>query len=85
EDIENTDRSAFGLRSTKAHRAAASAWLNAQSSLDREQMFRSNGIRYSELLRLPYWNPVAYVVVDSMHDLYLGILQRHIRDFWAIS
>ncbi|KAI0362933.1 hypothetical protein BV20DRAFT_905682, partial [Pilatotrama ljubarskyi] len=85
DDIETTDTTKFTPRSANAHRVAAEAWRQASSSLEREQLFRRNGIRYSELLRLPYWNPVVYVVVDSMHDLYLGILQRHIRDFWGIN
>ncbi|OSD00157.1 hypothetical protein PYCCODRAFT_1371822 [Trametes coccinea BRFM310] len=85
DDIENTDVDSFPLRSMKAHREAATAWLHANSTAEREQLFKTTGIRYTELLRLPYWNPVLYVVIDSMHNLYLGILQRHIRDFWGIN
>ncbi|KAI9067682.1 hypothetical protein FKP32DRAFT_1609294 [Trametes sanguinea] len=85
DDIENTAVDSFPMRSMKAHREAATAWLHADSTAEREQLFQTTGIRYTELLRLPYWNPVLYIVVDSMHNLYLGILQRHIRDFWGIN
>ncbi|KAI9056595.1 hypothetical protein FKP32DRAFT_1542724, partial [Trametes sanguinea] len=85
DEVERTDVDKFPLRSMKAHREAALAWLHAESSAKREELCRSNGIRYSELLRLPYWNPVLYVVIDSMHNLYLGIIQRHIRDFWGVN
>ncbi len=72
-------------RNLQAHRAAAMAWRDARTAGEREKLFDSNGIRWTELLRLDYWNPLLYVVVDSMHNLYLGLLQRHIRDFWGIS
>ncbi|KAI1781983.1 hypothetical protein LXA43DRAFT_907146 [Ganoderma leucocontextum] len=84
-DIEETDMDHFQPRDPDAHRVAALAWRDAESTLEREELFRQNGIRYSELLRLPYWNPVLYVVVDSMHNLYLGLLQHHIRNIWGIN
>ncbi|KAI0705497.1 hypothetical protein C8Q76DRAFT_630733 [Earliella scabrosa] len=71
-------------RSLEAHLADAKAWRDAKSTYEREKLFKSNGIRWTELLRLGYWNPILYVVIDSMHDIYLGLLQRHIRDFWGI-
>ena len=83
DEVECTDT--FPPRDLHAHRAAATAWRDASSTLEREQLFKTNGIRWSELLRLPYWNPFLYLVVDTMHNLYLGLLQRHIRDFWGIS
>ena len=72
-------------RDLATHRAAAMAWRDAESTFEREELFHRTGIRWSELLRLSYWNPILYVVVDSMHNLYLGLLQRHIRDIWGIS
>ena len=82
-DIED-----FGLappRDLQAHLSAAVAWRDAQSIQEREILFKKSGIRWTELIRLGYWNPLLYVVVDSMHNLYLGLLQRHIRDYWGIS
>ena len=35
------------------------------------------GIRYSELHRLPYFDPSRFVVVDAMHNLFLGLIQEH--------
>ncbi|OSD08116.1 hypothetical protein PYCCODRAFT_1358106 [Trametes coccinea BRFM310] len=85
DDVENTDIDAIPRRVLSEHRAAAERWLHAESTAERTALFNSNGIRYSELLRLPYWNPIIYTVVDSMHNLYLGILQRHIREFWGVT
>lgn len=39
----------------------------------------NNGVGWSELLRLEYWNPVWFVVVDPMHNLFLGLCQRYFR------
>ena len=36
-------------------------------------------MRWSELLRLRYWDPVNWVVVDSMHNLFLGLVRHHFR------
>ena len=85
DDVENTNLCDIRRRKFLEHRAAALAWKDATSTYERERLFRSNGIRYSELLRLPYWNPILYTVIDTMHNVYLGVLQRHIRDFWGVS
>ncbi|KAI0323541.1 hypothetical protein GY45DRAFT_1264393 [Cubamyces sp. BRFM 1775] len=85
DDVEATDYAAFKPRDLEQHRANAKAWLEAQSTFEREELFRQTGVRHSELLRLEYWNPLLYTVVDTMHNLYLGILQRHIRTLWGIN
>lgn len=85
DDIEETDPAHFPPRDLHAHRETAIAWRDATSTQERKLIFDNTGIRWSELLRLEYWNPHLYIVVDSMHNLYLGLLQRHIRDFWGVS
>ncbi len=85
DQVEETDISQFPKRKLAEHREAALKWLHASSALERQKLFDNNGIRYSELLRLPYWNPILYTVVDTMHNIYLNVIQRHIRDFWGVS
>ena len=34
---------------------------------------------WSELLCLSYWDPVNWVLVDGMHNLFLGIARHHFR------
>ena len=34
------------------------------------------GGRYSKLLDLPYFDPVAMTIIDPMHNLYLGSARR---------
>ncbi|KAG2158030.1 uncharacterized protein EDB93DRAFT_1041264, partial [Suillus bovinus] len=38
------------------------------------------GVRYSELLCLPYWNPVLFTVLNSMHADFLLKLHHHIHN-----
>lgn len=39
----------------------------------------SSGIRWTELLRLPYFDPTTFVVVDPMHNLFLGLIKEHFQ------
>jgi len=49
------------------------------------KLFKKHGIRWSELLRLPYWDPTKHIVIDSMHGFYLRMFNRHIRDIWGMN
>lgn len=48
--------------------------LNTQARTKSEQKSLENdfGIRYSVLLKLPYFDPIRFAVVDPMHNLFLG-------------
>jgi hypothetical protein len=37
------------------------------------------------MLELPYWNILENHVVDSMHNLLLGLLKWHCTRFWQMS
>ncbi len=45
-----------------------------------QSWFDLTGKRWSELERLPYFNITRFVVVDPMHNLFLGLLKEHFRD-----
>ncbi|TDL13162.1 hypothetical protein BD410DRAFT_735657, partial [Rickenella mellea] len=45
----------------------------------------AHGLRWSELLRLPYWDPIKFTVVDTMHALFLGNLKRHCRQIFGMD
>ena len=38
-------------------------------------------LRYSILLKLPYFDPIQYAVIDPMHNLFLGT-GRHVMEVW---
>ena len=64
---------------------AAERWLNCTNQENREKVFAETGVRWSELTRLPYWDPFRHGIVDPMHNLFLGIAQRHCRYIWGMD
>ncbi|CDO68121.1 hypothetical protein BN946_scf185044.g29 [Trametes cinnabarina] len=72
-------------RTWQEHLNIASIWRDAPTEADRTAIFDEHGLRWSELLRLPYWDPTRYAVVDAMHNLFLGDLRHHCRDVWGIN
>lgn len=84
-EMENLDYWAWPRRNNQEHRTLAKEWVNKLTENAREKHFKLNHVRWSELLRLPYWDPTKHVVIDSMHGFYLGILQRHCREIWGMA
>ena len=84
-DIDNLEANSWPVRTLTEHRQSASAWKSATSSAEQSKLYRQNGVRWSELLRLPYWDPTTFVVLDCMHSLLLGDLQRHCREVWGMD
>ena len=48
-------------------------WRQCKSDAVRKWFVSENGIRWFELLRLQYFNPVQYTIIDLIHCLFLGI------------
>jgi hypothetical protein len=84
-EINDVDSSTWTRRTQEEHRKEAENWRNAKTASDQAKLFKEHGIRWSELLRLPYWDPTKYIVIDSMHGFYLRIFNRHIRDIWGME
>jgi hypothetical protein len=81
-DINNLDHRNHNVWrpiTSAEYRAAAIEWRDAPNRKARAALYKKNGIRWSELLRLSYFDPVRYVVVDGMHTLLLGIIRHHFR------
>lgn len=83
--LGNTDVHRWVLRDPEEMRAQAQAWRGAPSQSERDRLATKNGIRDSELWRLPYWNPVQQLVVDPMHCLYEGVVQHHCRNVLQLT
>ncbi|THH31573.1 hypothetical protein EUX98_g2602 [Antrodiella citrinella] len=72
------------LRTGEEHRVLAEQWKSANAS-ERARLYKENGVRWSELLRLPYWDPIKFTVIDSMHNHYLGLLHAHCREVFGMD
>ena len=60
-------------------------WRNATTQHQRDLIFEQHGLRWSELLRLPYWDPTRFAVLDAMHNIFLGEYRTHCRSIWGID
>jgi hypothetical protein len=62
----------------------ANDWKEAPSKTERTRIFKETGVRWSELLRLPYWDPTRFIVVDAMHNIFLNLVKYHIETVLGI-
>ena len=85
QDIENLDRSTWPERDAVEHIRLARRWREAETLEEQEYIFRNNGIRWSPLLDLPYWNPILFTAIEPMHVFDVGLFQTHCRRVWEIN
>ena len=85
QDIENLQKGTWPERTIYNHLQCARSWRDCRSERDRVRLFQLHGIRWSALLDLPYWNPILFTVLDSMHASFLGLFQTHCRKVWGID
>lgn len=85
QDMNNTDRSTWpSPLSWNDHLTHAGQWRDGDSAR-RNAIFETWGVHWSELLRLPYWDPTRFAVIDTMHNLFLGELKHHCVEVWGID
>lgn len=63
----------------------AKAWRDAPNKATRKRIYKNHGVRWSELWRLPYWDPVKFVVIDAMHAGFLRVVQHHGRSILGMD
>lgn len=84
--INNVERSTWPRpRTWSTHLDIAQQWKEAPTEGARNSVFADHGIRWSELLRLPYWDPTRFAVLDVMHNLFLGEVHHHCRRLWGVD
>ncbi|PIL27816.1 hypothetical protein GSI_10970 [Ganoderma sinense ZZ0214-1] len=84
-DINELDRKKWLRHDWKQHVHYATRWRDAKTEAGREAEFKAHGIRWSKLLRLEYWDPTKFSVIDVMHNLFLGELRHHCREVWGLD
>lgn len=85
QDIKNFDQSSWPLRTCEQHKMWAYQARDASNSEERMEIFKTHGVRYSVLMELEYWDVIEFHVVDSMHNLLLGLCAWHCRRFWSMK
>ncbi|PCH37297.1 hypothetical protein WOLCODRAFT_51862, partial [Wolfiporia cocos MD-104 SS10] len=84
-DIKNLEWWNWSVRTCDKHRHDAEQWHLAQNESKRLSIYNETGVRWSELLRLLYWDPVKFTTLDPMHALFLNGFRTHVEDVWGIS
>ena len=59
-------------RNTADHVDILNQISKLSTATEKEELHKKWGVRYSELLQLPYFDIVHYHVIDPMHNLLLG-------------
>lgn len=86
EDLNrNIDPRTWRRRTFDQHKQRAIEWRDAPNNAQRKTLYRKHGIRWSELMNLPYWDPTRCIVVDVMHNLFLGVVAFHIREILGVD
>ncbi|PPR07348.1 hypothetical protein CVT24_007483 [Panaeolus cyanescens] len=85
DDIDIVDRTEWPFKNIQHVRRYATMWKDARTSADRKRLFDGYSVRWSPLLRLPYWDPARFTVIDAMHTLDLGLFSNHCRVLFALN
>ena len=81
-DYGGFDRENWPLRTGQAHREVALRLSKCVTKSSRQKLESEKGYRNTELLRLPYFEPSRMLIVDPMHNLFLGTAKHVIKDIW---
>jgi hypothetical protein len=63
----------------------AEKWRDATTLRGREIIYSKHGVQWSELWRLPYYDPTRQLVVDAMHCIFEGLVSFHFRDLLQLT
>ena len=81
----DTNYEQWEWRTDKDCREHAARWRSANNKKEATSEFDAAGVRWSELLRLPYFDMSRYIVVDAMHNLFLGLIKTHFEEILGIK
>ena len=84
-DIDVLDPNEWPAKNVDHIHCFTTLWKESANERHQNQVFEAFGLRWSPLLELPYWDPVLYTIIDSMHALDLGLLHHHCREFFIVD
>ena len=71
-----------GKRTNEEHRREARETLHQTTLKDRQDVESKYGTRFTELMRLPYFDCVRFTIVDPMHNLFMGSAKHIMQNVW---
>ena len=76
------ERASWQLRSNERHRSDVEEIMRCRTKTQREAKESTLGCRYSVLSHLPYFDPVCMLLIDPMHNLFLGSAKYVAQKIW---
>ncbi|KAF7372684.1 hypothetical protein MVEN_00131700 [Mycena venus] len=73
----------FPERTNKRHRELQKEYLKCTTKSARDAFVKQYATRWCELHRLPYFNICEMIVIDPMHNLFLGVVKTHFYHIWV--
>ena len=84
-NINNLDRTTWPTRTRAMQKKATKEWRDATTKKERKRLFAQTGVRWSPFWKLDYYDPTQMGAVDTMHNLFLGLVQFHVREVLGIE
>lgn len=84
-DINNLNRATWPRRSRDVLKKAAEDWRDAETASKRKRLFKQTGVRWTPLWKLDYYDPTRMATIDVMHNLFLGLVQFHVREVLGVE
>ena len=79
DSINEINQSSWSRRTWDSILEVAHAYRNAPNQAERTRIFKQWGVRWTAFMELPYWNNLLSVIVDGMHNLFLGLVSHNVR------
>ena len=83
-DYSGFNKHSWKPRSSDRHRKDVDYTQKCKNKSEREKKESEVGCRYSVLLDLPYFDPVRMLIIDPMHNLYLGTAKYVFQKLWMV-
>ncbi|KAF8431526.1 hypothetical protein L210DRAFT_3415850, partial [Boletus edulis BED1] len=74
---------AFRPRTNEEHRELDERYRDIPTPTARKNFVKEFATWYTQLSRLPYFDIVKQIVIDPMHNLFLGIIETHFHNIWV--
>ena len=81
-DYSGFNCSSWSPRSNEQHRAAIKRIQLCSNKTQCQKLESECGCRYSVLLKLDYFDPVRMIILDPMHNLFLGSAKHVMKELW---
>ena len=80
-DYSNFDRRFWKIRDGNSHKAAVKKHKECITQASQSAIEKEDGVRYSCLLQLPYFDSPHMCIIDPTHNLFLGTA-KHTIEVW---